>query len=180
MEETYIYYSKKNAFILLLISTGIISLLLFVFYALRPLPAFEIWNDAIFFWALCFFLLFGAVMFFFGFSRLVSSKPALIFNEQGIIDKTTPFSLDELILWEDFLGFYPYTQSKVLQWGYVLKDEEKYLKRKSLFMRMLIKPNSKMGIPYFSLPLAPLAVSPENLTNIIKEYKEFYFYYPAD
>jgi hypothetical protein len=114
---------------------------------------------------------FFGVGFVYTFRVLVSHKPLLIINSEGVFDNASAFGVG-LIRWEEIAKIFPYTLMNTPYLAIVPKDLRVILSRQGPSRRLVIRINQTFfKIPIFiSGILLPISIS--NLLLQISKYKD--------
>ncbi len=103
------------------------------------------------------------------------NEDALALNSKGIVDHTSASSIG-LIEWEDITKIEPKNISSGEFLMITVKDPEKYLKRASIWKKMLLKMNGAIAKTPFSITLNGLNLPPDSVTILVNEnYRKFKF-----
>lgn len=176
-KEKAINFSKTR-----LLINFFISIMFFIF-SLLMLSVFELKlefsYEAVAVSLLIFSLIFWGWFTYFFIIRLIKDIPALIISEEGIIDQSSLFGAN-MVLWGDLKGFLPYKYKGQILWGFVLDDPLKYVNSLPILKKIMVKPNLRLGLPHFSIPMKHLAVSEEELNDILSEFIDVTFYVQED
>jgi hypothetical protein len=166
-------FSKIRLLINLIIFLLLFSFSLYMLFYLDFI--FEISLETLLFIVFIFNVMFCANFSYFYMSRLIKGIPALIISEEGFIDQSNLSGANK-IYWNELKGFFPYQYKGNLFWGIVLVEPLKHVNNLSIFKRLLVKYNPKLGFPYFSISIKHLSVSEEELFEMLSEYTEVNFY----
>jgi hypothetical protein len=117
----------------------------------------------------------GAPVFSLGFIylgyRLLKPKPALIINQEGIVDNTSVFGAG-LIRWEEIESMFIYRVMDNAFLGIVPVNLEAVLDRQPPVKRFLFKMNKGMAQAPFAISGGGLPMSVEELLSRIESYRE--------
>ena len=103
--------------------------------------------------------------------RLLKPAPAVIINQEGIVDNTSAFGAG-LIRWEEIESMFVYTVMDNAFLGIVPVNLEAVLARQPTMKRFLFRMNKGMAQAPFAISGGGLPMSVEELLSRIESYRE--------
>lgn len=100
--------------------------------------------------------------------RLCVRRPALVIDDEGLLDNATLTSAG-MLRWEEIEDVYAYEFMGHRMLGIVPVDEEVAIRRLPRLKQLVLRTNRSFGVPPFNIPLKPLRVSTEDLLAGIEE-----------
>ena len=163
--------NQRKQFLLILLSIIMLSGAFFVFFYNKDISEIKYINKIIGAIGIIFF---GACLIFI-IKRFIKPKDILVIDQNGILDNSTAVSI----------GFIPWNEIKSVYINRVFTETficveveniEEKLKGLSFFKRNMIKFNLKMGNAPVSITLNSTNYKPEEVLEIIKNYKEVHIH----
>ena len=114
-------------------------------------------------------LFFGSCLVFIIKKILSNSTIEVIVDKEGITDNSSAISLG-FMSWEDIeqISIAEFNGDRYIQIH--LKDEKKYLKKISMFKRIIVKLNKKMGFEVALISYNLTGIVPEQFIQAVEEY----------
>jgi hypothetical protein len=100
--------------------------------------------------------------------RLCAGRPALVIDDEGLLDNATLTSAG-MLRWEEIEDVYAYELMGHRMLGIVPVDEQALIGRLPRLKQLVLRTNRAFGLPPFNIPLKPLRVSIEDLLAGIEE-----------
>jgi len=103
--------------------------------------------------------------------RLLAPKPAVVVNEEGILDSASAVGAG-MLRWEEIaeVVVYDFMGQRIL--GIVPVDAEAVIARQRLLRRLSMRISRGMGLPPFNIPQATLPMSVDELLAQIMSWRE--------
>jgi hypothetical protein len=161
--KSFIVYPKKiRIFILGLLSFFFVALGVLFLY-LASIADGDVWVLRVV--GIISIVFFGFCLLYYVYSFL-SSKPALIINDEGIQDNSS-YSAAGMVKWEEILDIRWVNVQRQVFLGLVTHDPLLIINRTKGFKKVMNKINQRMIETHVNIPVRILACSPDQLVNEI-------------